>query len=380
MNAPLSHSWQGLKGEPWVADPRKHAPGLDQVLIWAYERGASRIAFESGQPVWLRIHGRNLSLGTMALTDSELSLITNHFYGADGIARLRSGKPFDVSYEVLLSRTSRLRFRINATAQCTSRRDGVNIVMRPIPEKPPTLEQQLVEEGILEAYRPHDGMIVVSGATGSGKSTLIAGMTLAKLTDPEGHYNIIEGAAPVEFLFDRIGRRSSTISQKQIPDHLETFADFIRACMRAEPTDIIVGECRDSETMASAIQAAISGHALTTTLHANDVALTMQRIFSLCPAGERDNLISAVAQSLRLVINQRLTFATDGRRTALREFLVFDRALRTKFLETDPVQWPSLTRKAIESQGQSYAMAIETALREGRISSETAARERKEMG
>ena len=76
--------------------------------------------------------------------------------------------------------------------------------------------------------------------------------------------------------------------------------------MRREPTDIIVGECRDSETMGAAIQAAISGHVLTTTVHANDVPLTMQRIASLCPADERDNLISAVAQSLRLVINQKL--------------------------------------------------------------------------
>src|SRR5208337_3991464 len=109
-----------------------------------------------------------------------------------------------------------------------------------------------------------------------------------------------------------------------------------RGNMRRQPTDIIVGECRDGATMAAAVHAAISGHVLTTTVHANDVALTMQRIVSLCPPGERENLVSAVAQSLRLVINQRLAFSTDGKRTALREFLVFDKELRTQFLETDP--------------------------------------------
>jgi defect-in-organelle-trafficking protein DotB len=132
--------------------------------------------------------------------------------------------------------------------------------------------------------------------------------------------------------------------------------------------------------MTAAEPAAISGHVLTTTIHANGVALTMQRIASLCPPSERESLVSAVAQSLRLVINQRLALSTDGRRTALREFLVFDAALRTRFLTTSPADWPALTRRAVEEQGQSFGVAIRRALEQGRISEETAARELKEIG
>ena len=132
--------------------------------------------------------------------------------------------------------------------------------------------------------------------------------------------------------------------------------------------------------MAASIQAAISGHVVTTTIHANDVALTMQRITSLCPSDERDNLVSAIAQSLRLVINQRLAVSTDGRRTALREYLVFDAKLRTSFLRTNPSDWPALTRKAVEEQGQSYPVAIRRAVQEGRITPQTAAVELKEIG
>jgi defect-in-organelle-trafficking protein DotB len=223
-------------------------------------------------------------------------------------------------------------------------------------------------------------MVIVAGGTGSGKSTLIAGMTVAKLLEPEGHYNIVEGAAPVEFLLERVRGVSSTINQSEIPRDMESFAAFIRGCMRREPTDIIVGECRDSETMSAAIQAAISGHVLTTTVHANDVPLTMQRIASLCPAGERDNLVSAVAQSLRLVINQRLALSIDGRRTALREYVAFDSRLRSQFLRCDPTEWPALTRRAVDEQGQSYAMAIDRALNEGRISEQVAAHERRNIG
>jgi defect in organelle trafficking protein DotB len=368
------------EGMPWVSDPRKLAPGLDALLSWATDAGASRIAFQTGHPVWLRIHGCNRRVTANTLDEAEIGQIANHLYGSDGAARLQGGQDFDVSYEIARSRTQRLRFRLNATSIRTSRRDGANIVLRPIPDMPPPLEQQLVEPGIMAAFRPREGMVIVSGATGSGKSTLIAGFTLAKLEDPHGHHNIAEGAAPIEFLFDRFKSPSSTINQTEIPRDLPSFEAFIRGCMRREPTDIIVGECRDSPTMSAAVQAAISGHVLTTTIHANDVALTMQRIASLCPAAERDNLVSAVAQSLRLVINQRLALSTDGKRTALREFLVFDAALRTRFLETKPSGWPALTRKAVEAQGQSYRIAIGKALDEGRISEETAAREARETG
>ena len=118
---------------------------------------------------------------------------------------------------------------------------------------------------------------------------------------------------------------------------------------------------------------------LTTTIHANDVTLTMQRIASLCPPGERENLVSAVAQSLRLVVNQRLARSVDRRRTALREFLVFDAALRNRFLRTDPSEWPALTRTAVEEQGQSYRRAVEQALSDGRISEHTARYELREV-
>ncbi len=368
------------RGLRWVAEARKSAPGLDSLLTWAYRQGASRVAFQTGHPVWVGIHGHNARVTEHPIDEIEFSQIVNHLYGADGMARLQGGSDFDTAYAIQIDRSTRLRFRLNGTSTRTFRRDGGNVVLRPISDLPPTLEQQLVEEGILAASKPRQGFIIVGGATGSGKSTLIAGMTVAKLLDPEGHYNIVEGAAPVEFLLERVRGVTSTINQSEIPRDLASFAAFVRGAMRREPTDINVGECRDSETMAASIQAAISGHVVTTTIHANDVALTMQRITSLCPADERDNLVSAVAQSLRLVINQRLTRSADGRRTALREYLVFDADLRRKFLRTDAAQWPEVTRLAVAEQGQSYAVAIQKALEAGRITEETASFELREVG
>src|SRR4051812_15508504 len=275
--------------------------------------------------------------------------------------RLQGGSDFDTAYAIQISRAVRLRFRLNATPTHTSRRDGGNIVLRPIADLPPSLETQGVEQMILDNYRPREGMIVVSGATGSGKSTLIAGLIKAKIEDPCGNYDVVEAAAPVEYLMERVRGPSSTMNQTEIPRDLPTFAAFVRGAMRREPTDIIVGECRDSETMNATVQAAISGHTLTTTVHASSAALTLQRVASLCPPDERDNLISAIGQSLRLVVNQRLTRSRDGRRTALREVLVFDRALRTQLLRADPSDWPALTQRAVDEMGISYRASIERA-------------------
>jgi defect-in-organelle-trafficking protein DotB len=368
------------KGMRWVAEARKSAPGLDSLLTWAYREGASRVHFQTGHPVWVSIHGGNHRATEQPIDEIDFSHIVNHLYGADGMARLQGGTDFDTAYAIQIDRSTRLRFRLNGTSTRTFRQTGGNVVLRPIADLPATLEQQRVEDGILAASKPRQGFIIVGGATGSGKSTLIAGMTVAKLQEPAGNYNIVEGAAPVEFLLERVRGPSSTINQSEIPRDLPSFAAFVRGAMRREPTDINVGECRDSETMAASIQAAISGHVVTTTIHANDVALTMQRITSLCPADERDNLVSAVAQSLRLVINQRLTRSADGRRTALREFLAFDNNLRRKFLRTDPAEWPELTRVAVEEQGQSYAKSIHNALQAGLITEENAAYELREIG
>ena len=132
------HAWpdDGLR---WVAEPRRCAPGLDSLLTWAFQEKASRIAFQTGHPVWVSIHGRNYCVTRGAVDEYELSQIVNHLYGADGMARLQGGNDFDTAYAIPIDRSTRLRFRLNATPTRTSRRDGGNIVLRPISDLPPSL-------------------------------------------------------------------------------------------------------------------------------------------------------------------------------------------------------------------------------------------------
>src|SRR5208337_5109492 len=145
------------RGLRWVEEPRRRAPGLDSLLTWAFRASASRVSFQTGHPVWVGIHGRNHRLTRTAIDEIEFSHIVNHLYGADGMARLQGGNNFDTAYAIAISRSTRLRFRVNATPTRTSRRDGGNLVLRPIPDMPPSLEAQNVESAILDAYRPRQG-------------------------------------------------------------------------------------------------------------------------------------------------------------------------------------------------------------------------------
>ena len=362
------------EGKAWVTQTRVSAPGLDSMLRWAFEIKASRIAFTTGKRVSIRVHGRNRNATRDVIDEMDIGEIINHMYGGGGMARLQAGDTLDSAYQIALDRMTALRFRFNVTPITTGGYFGANIILRPIADMPTSLAEQHVEAGILEAYRPPNGLVFVGGAVGSGKSTLIGAMTVAKLQDPDGHFNIVEGAAPIEFLLS--DGPTSTIDQTEIPRDVPSFEEFIRGCWRREPTDIIVGECRDAPTMGAAVNAAIAGSAVTSTVHVNSVALTMRRVVALLPPGERANLLNAMGQSLRLVINQRLVLAADGTRTALREFVVFDSALRRRLQQADPDSWEDIVQREVEGAGQSYSAAIDMALEQGRITERTAIAER----
>jgi defect-in-organelle-trafficking protein DotB len=353
---------------------------LDLLFAWSCAIGASDIRLESNKPAVLQVHGRLQRVTQRRLTDGEIEDAVNRLYGADGVARLKSGQDFDVSYEIQPDRRTRLRFRVNATAVLSRGADGAAVVVRTMPEKSPRLENLKVEPQIAANFKVRQGFVIIAGGTENGKSTLLAAMTRELLEDPESHRSIIEYAAPIEFVYDDIDGAAAMISQSEIPRHLPSFAAGARNAMRRNPKVVIIGECRDTETMPVACQLSIAGCCVMTTVHAGSVHETVQRCVSLCPVEERAAVTVQLAQSLRLIVNQRLVRATDGMRTALREFLVFDDALRRRLLRASPDAWPEICGEALTTHGQSFVQAARSALIEGRISEETEFTIRKEFG
>ncbi len=354
---------------------------LDSLFEWAFRLGASDIRIETHKPVFVQLHGRMRQATRRTFTEREVEEAVNRLYGAEGVARLKRGEDFDVSYEVQPDRRTRFRYRVNATAVLAHGDDGGAVVARALPVRSRPLSEQNVEPEIIQACMPRTGLVFIAGGTGNGKSTLQAGITRERLVDPDSHVAILEYSSPIEFTFDDVEGTTAAISQSEIPRHLPSFAAGIRNAMRRAGDVIIIGECRDGETMAAAAQAALTDHAVYSTIHAGTLSETVQRIVSLCPLEERGALTVAVAQTLRLIVNQRLVPSLDGTRTALREFLVFDRPMRRKLADTNPDRWPALVEDMLaEGRGQSFERAIQRALAEGRISEATAADVRKDLG
>ncbi len=367
----------------WPGDgPVFTRDSLDGLFVWAYRLGASDIRLQTNRPVFVQLHGRLRPVTSRTLTDTEVEEAVNRLYGSDGQARLKGGADFDVSYEVLPDRRTRMRFRVNATGILSRGDDGAAVVARTLPSKAPALASLHLEPGILEAFKPKDGIVLVAGGTGNGKSTLLAAMVRDMLEEPDSHRAILEYAAPTEFVFDDVRSDTATIEQSEVPRHLPSFSAAIRNAMRRAPDAIVVGECRDEETMTAAVDAAITQHLVLTTIHAGRNTDTLQRVVSLCPDGKRRALTVAFAQSLRLIVNQRLVPSTDGKRTPLREFLVFDTALRRRFLDTEPDRWPALAQDVLDAgrHGQSFGVATRRALAEGRITEDEAHARLKEWG
>jgi len=354
---------------------------LDSLFEWAFRLGASDIRIETHKPVFVQLHGRMRQVTRRTFTEREVEEAVNRLYGAEGVARLKRGEDFDVSYEVQPDRRTRFRYRVNATAVLAHGDDGGAVVARALPVRSRALSEQNVEPEIIRACMPRTGLVFIAGGTGNGKSTLQAGITRERLVDPDSHVAILEYSSPIEFTFDDVEGTTAVISQSEIPRHLPSFEAGIRNAMRRAGDVIIIGECRDGETMAAAAQAALTDHAVYSTIHAGTLSETVQRIVSLCPLEERGALTVAVAQTLRLIVNQRLVPLLDGTRTALREFLVFDRPMRRKLADTNPDRWPALVEDMLaEGRGQSFERAIQRALAEGRISEATAANVRKDLG
>lgn len=348
---------------------------LNDLLGWATAQEASDIRIQTGKRIILQVHGRVQKVGERRLTENEVEEAANALRGADAMAQIKSGQDFDAAYEIKPDRKTRLRFRVNGKGSYARGVDGAALVIRTMPLVTWPLARQDVDPRLQAACFPRDGMVVVAGATGTGKTRFLGGITRAILEDPDSHRIITELSAPIENIYDDIDAASSEITQVEVGRNMPSFGAGIRNLMRSACNTALVGECRDAETIQAAIDAALTNHALYTTIHAGTLGETIQRMVSLCPDAQRAAMTVAMAQSLRLIVNQRLVWSTDGKRTPVREFLAFDRATRRKLADTDPNEWPRLVDTMAEHQGTTFTHSIRAAVAEGRISEEIARKE-----
>lgn len=269
------------------------------ILRDALKRGATDVLLVAGSPATARIHGRLVAMGEHPLTPDETRTQILSIMPKD--KQLRFDKTLDEDFAYSLDDGS--RFRVNAHFQQAT----VAATIRPIPRKIPTLEALHLPPSLLSLVAEPRGLVLVTGPTGSGKST-----TLAILVDyinrtRGGHIVTVED--PVEYLHTN---QKGMIEQREVGTDTVSFADALRHALRQNPDVILVGEMRDLETVATALTAAETGHLVLSTLHTNDSVQAIDRIVDVFPPAQQNQIRVQLSLTLRGIVAQRLVPRADG--------------------------------------------------------------------
>jgi len=279
---------------------------IDTYLQEALKRNASDLHFVSGDPVRARIHGELQILMEEKLTVETVQECIAEIMDGTTQRTFEKNDSADFAYEI----PGVSRFRVNAFRHL----NGTGGIFRAIPSKALTLEKLGMPPVIYDLCKQTSGMILVTGKTGSGKSTTLAAMIDAINSSMKGHILTIED--PIEFVH---GTKNSLISQREIGLHSGSFAEALHSALREDPDVILVGEMRDLETISIAVTAADMGILVMGTLHTNGAAQTVDRIINSFPANKQAHIRTMISTSLRGVVSQQLlpTKGKPGRIAAL---------------------------------------------------------------
>ncbi len=295
---------------------------IDAFLKLGMQQGCSDVHLAVGVPPMLRMHGDLLPIKFRDLRAVELEGYVTEILTRTQAEYFATGSDLDFSYVS----SDGGRFRVNIFRKDT----GVGATFRAIPTDVPSLEKLALPAIVTKLCDYHQGMILVTGSTGTGKST-----TLAAMIDHLNHtrkLNIISLEDPIEFVHRS---KNSQVIQRELHTHIPTFAEGVRAAMREDPDVILVGEMRDAETIRMAMTAAETGHLVLGTLHTTGAVKTIDRVIDALPVEEREQTKSFLSQSLLAVITQILVKTTDGRaRRAVCEIMVMTKAI-AKLIQTD---------------------------------------------
>ncbi len=354
--------------ETWPGEPdRFQESHIDPFLLWCVKKGASDITFQSNRSVFCEIHGTLYPSTYRTLDAADMTAVITRLYGTEALAILAGGADIDLSYEIMVDRFTRTRFRVNMTAILADGRDGVQITMRTLPASPPTFAQLKIEKEIQDNWKPRQGLVLVTGPTGSGKSTLLAAGIRGLIESAHGCGKLLTYEAPIEFTYDTIVSRRSLVAQTEIPRHLPTFAAGVRNALRRKPEIILVGEARDRETISAAIEAGQTGHLVFATVHTTGVAATIRRMVSTFEPSERSERAFSLMETVRLIITQTLVPKIGGGRVALREFMPFTEEIRETLLNLSFEKWPFTLMQMVPKHGKTMEYSARMAYEAGLI-------------
>lgn len=328
---------------------------LQKILTYAVKHGASDVHLTVGSPPAIRLDGIIRFIGEDPITnDDNLGFLDEIMTPEDKEQFMKSGDS-----DQALSFPGLGRFRVNILKQ----RNSVGIVMRHVKAKIPNFEELNLPYAIEKLTEMHRGLVLITGTTGSGKSTTLAAIIDKINIDRRLHIVTIED--PIEFLHSN---KKSIVTQRELHIDTKDFHAALRAAMREDPDVILIGEMRDAETFQAAMAAAETGHLVFSTLHTTNAMLTVDRIVDLFPSNQHNQIRSQLSLQLRACIAQRLIPSADGvGRVPAVEVMLNNPAIASLIKENNLRQIPNVIAGGKEDGMQTFNMSLYELIKKGLV-------------
>ena len=329
---------------------------ISELLAFVVKNKASDLHLSSGLPPMIRVHGDIRRINLPAMEHKDVHGMVYDIMN-DGQRKLyEENLECDFSFAI----PNLARFRVNAFVQ----QRGAAAVMRTIPSKILSLEDLKAPKIFGEIADQPRGMVLVTGPTGSGKSTTLAAMVNHKNETEMGHILTVED--PIEFVHES---KKCLINQREVGPHTLSFSNALRSALREDPDSILVGEMRDLETIRLALTGAETGHLVFGTLHTSSAAKTVDRIVDVFPAAEKEMVRAMLSESLRAVISQTLLKTKDGAgRVAAHEIMIGTPAIRNLIRENKIAQMYSAIQTGAQIGMQTLDQTLQDLVRRNVVS------------
>lgn len=333
---------------------------LNQLLQTMVQHGGSDLHVASNSPPMIRVRGDVVKLNVPPLTPQQVEQMSMQI--------LNEGQKLDLGKEKNIDFSFRAAgvgiFRVNLFYQ----RHGLAFVMRVLTEAPPEIDKLNLPAICKAACSFPNGLVLVTGPTGSGKSTTLAAMVNYINQTSKGHILTLED--PIEFQHES---KLSMVNQRALGTNFNSFSSAMKAALREDPDVILIGEMRDAETISLALKAAETGHLVLSTLHTNSAAKTIDRIINSFSAEEQPQIRTVLSETLRVVIAQRLIPSADKkRRICFHDILVNTTGAANMIREGKTFQLSNVMQTGKKEGMQVFEQVLLEAVKKGEVSGDVA--------